>query len=117
MKKIVVVLSTEAKESFDELNKKAVDSKIDASILKSIKTKIEFIKTNPMYGDPVQKNLIPKEYVEKYGINNLFHVELASFWRMDYTLKNNGDQIEIIAFVLNIFDHKKYNQKYGYKKN
>lgn len=116
MKKVLVILSKEAKESFDELNLKARDSKIDASILKSIKTKIDFIKMNPMYGDPVPKNLIPKEYVEKYGVTNLFHVELASFWRMDYTLKNNDSEIEIIAFVLSITNHEDYNKKYGYQK-
>jgi hypothetical protein len=33
---------------------------------------------------------------------------------MDYTLRNN--EIEIIAFVLNIMDHDKYNKIYGYKK-
>ncbi len=117
MKKVLVILSKEAKSAFDELNKKSLTSKTDLSILKSIKTKIEFIKTNPMYGEPVGKNLIPKEYIQKYGINNLFHVELASFWRMDYTLKNNNSEIEIIAFVLTITDHEEYNKKYGYKKN
>jgi len=55
------------------------------------------------------------EYVEKYGITNLFRVELPNFWRMLYTLTNSESEIEIIAFVLDIIDHKKYNKKFGYK--
>lgn len=34
---------------------------------------------------------------------------------MLYTLTNNETEIEIIAFVLDIFDHDKYNKKFEYK--
>lgn len=105
------------KIAFKELNEQASDSKINNSILKSIKNKVELIKINPHYGNPVGKELIPKEYFKEYGVTNLFHVELSNFWRMDYTLKNNGTEIEIIAFVLNIMNHDKYNKIYCYKKN
>ena len=37
-------------------------------------------------------------------------------WRMLYTLTNGETEIEIIAFVLDIMDHDKYNKKFGYKK-
>jgi len=57
--------------------------------------------------------LIPKEYKIKYGVTNLFRIELPQFWRMLYTL-TNGD-IEIIAFVLDVIDHKTYDKKFGYK--
>jgi len=117
MKKVRVVLSSEAELAFKELNALAFESKINSSILKSIKHKVELIKDNPHYGEPVRKELIPKEYIAEYGLTNLFHIELSNFWRMDYTLKNNESEIEIIAFVLNIMNHDKYNQIYGYKKN
>ena len=117
MKKVRIILSNEAKEAFQKINFKAKDSKIEKSLLKSIQNKIELIKINPHYGDPVEKTKIPTTYKEKYGITNLFRLELSNFWRMDYTLRNNEIEIEIIAFVLNIMDHKKYNKTYGYKKN
>jgi len=75
--------------------------------------KIELIKLNIHFGNPVAKNLIPKEYKIKYGVTNLFRIELPQFWRMLYTL-TNGD-IEIIAFVLDVIDHKTYDKKFGYK--
>jgi len=34
---------------------------------------------------------------------------------MLYTLTDGDSEIEIIAFVLDVIDHKKYNQKLGYK--
>jgi hypothetical protein len=35
---------------------------------------------------------------------------------MLYTLKEGETKIEIIAFVLDIIDHKLYNKKFGYRK-
>jgi len=114
MKNIKVILSQEAKEVYKYLNLN-IDSKTERMILKSVNQKVELIKLNPHYGNPITKHLIPKEYIEKYSITNLFRVELPNFWRMLYTLTNNGE-IEIIAFVLDIIDHDKYNKKFGYKK-
>lgn len=37
-------------------------------LLKALNQKIELIKINPHYGNPIPKKLIPKEYIEKYGI-------------------------------------------------
>lgn len=117
MKPVRVILSPEAEEVYNYLNKEAVTSKSEKSILNAIEKKKELIKANPHYGEPIGKNLIPKEYVEKYGVNNLFRVELPMFWRMLYTLTNDEAEVEIIAFVLDIIDHKKYDQKLGYKRH
>lgn len=114
MRKIRTILSSEAEDAFKKLNSKAKNSKMENSLLKSIQNKIELIKMNPHYGNPIEKSKIPQKYKEEYEITNLFRVELTNFWRMDYTLKNN--EIEIIAFVLNIMDHDHYNKIYGYKK-
>lgn len=115
MKNVRIVLSPEAEEVYNYLNAAALKSKIERSILNSINKKKELIKANPHYGSPIAKNLIPKEYVVKYGVTNLFHVELSGFWRMLYTLTNDEMEIEIIAFVLDILDHNQYNKKFRYR--
>ncbi len=74
------------------------------------------IKSNPHYGNPISKKLIPKEYEEKYEITNLFRVELPNFWRMLYTLTEGETKVEIISFVIDIINHDDYNKKFGYKK-
>lgn len=115
MKKVRVILSTEAEEVYKYLNEHALESKIEKSILNSINKKVELIKANPHYGDPISKKLIPQEYVKKYGVTNLFRVGLSNYWRMLYTLTDGETVIEIIAFVLDIIDHKEYNKKFDYK--
>ena len=116
MKMVRIILSEDAEEVYKYLNEHSSESKIDKSILNSINKKVELIKANPHYGDPISKKLIPQEYVDKYGITNLFWVSLSNYWRMLYTLTDGETIIEIIAFVLDIIDHKEYNKKFGYKK-
>jgi len=116
MKNVRIILSPEAEEIYRYLKKEAENSKTENTILTAVNNKVELIKQNHQYGDPIAKKLIPKEYVQKYGTTNLFRVELPNYWRMLYTLKNDETKIEIIAFVLDIIDHKKYDKKFGYKK-
>ncbi len=116
MKEVRVILSEEAEEAYKYLNEHASESKIDLSILNSINNKVELIKANPHYGKPISKSLIPREYMDNFGIKNLFRVELARYWRMLYTLTDGESTVEIIAFVLDIIDHKKYDTKFGYRK-
>lgn len=115
MKKVRVIFSPEAEEVYKYINEVAPNSKIDRSILNAINKKVELIKANIHYGEPIAKRLIPEEYKTKYGATNLFRVELPNFWRMLYTLTNGESQIEIIAFILDVIDHKEYNKKFGYK--
>jgi Txe/YoeB family toxin of Txe-Axe toxin-antitoxin module len=118
MNKIVrTILVGEADKEFQKLNnivgKQIKDGKRNTEemqLLRSIKQKVDFIKTNPFYGDNIKKKLIPKTY----NVNNLWRVELTNYWRMLYTIK--GDQIEILCFILDIIDHEKYDKKFGYKK-
>jgi len=114
MKDVRIILSPEAEEVYKKLNSEAESNKQSRMILKAVNNKIELIKANIHYGNPVAKNLIPEEYKAKYGTINLFRVELPAFWRMLYTLTNN-EEIEIVAFILDIIDHPTYDSKFGYK--
>ena len=40
-------------------------------------------------------------------------MELANRWRLVYTI--TGDNIEVISFVLEIFNHKDYDEVFEYK--
>ena len=116
MKTVRVILSAEAEEVYRYLNAHAPESKIERSILNAINKKTELIKANHNYGEPIAKKLIPKEYVLKYNVTNLYRVELPNFWRMLYSLSPGETEIEIIAFVLDIADHPTYDKKFGYKR-
>ncbi len=116
MKTVRAILSPEAETAYHSLKEGKEQSKTDQSIWNAVNQKIELIKQNVHYGKPVAKNLIPIEYKQRYGITNLFWVELPQFWRMPYTLTNSENRAEIIAFILDIMDHNQYNKKFGYRK-
>ena len=40
---------------------------------------------------------------------------LPCYWRMLYTLTRDESELEIIAFVIEICDHKEYDKQLGYK--
>jgi len=48
-----------------------------------------------------------------HDVKNLWRVELSNYWRLIYTV--SGNELEIIDFILDIIDHKRYNKIFGYK--
>ena len=90
------------------------EDKFNQQLLKAIEREKDNIKADPHRGIQVQKKLIPNEYTEKYGLTNLWKVNLPDFWRMLYTI--TGTEIEIIAVMLEFMDNKTYDKKFGYGK-
>lgn len=117
-KPVKVILLDEADIEYKRLNeiigkqiKEGKENTQEMKLLASIQQKKELIKLNPFYGDNIEKKKIPKIY---YDVQNLWRVELTGYWRMLYTIK--GNEIQIICFVLDILDHKKYDKRFGYRK-
>ena len=120
-KKISIKLVGDAEKAFNDLNKivgeqcsNGITSSKDITLLNAINRLFDVIANNPFYGENAKKDLIPKEYRQKYDANNLFIADLPDYWRMIYTLES--DEIEIIAFVLDIINHNNYNKKFGFRK-
>ena len=113
-KKITIKLIGDAEKAFNDLNRivgeqrsNGITSSKNITLLAAINRLFEVIVNNPFYGENAKKDLIPKEYRQKYDANNLFIADLPDYWRMIYTLES--DEIEIIAFVLDIINHNNYN--------
>jgi len=114
------VLSEEATEEYNELNRivgdelqRGVTSSVHQSIFRSVERVKGWLKENPFVGEQVQKKLIPEYYVQKYGVTNLWRIDLSDYWRLIYTIQSN--EVEIIDFVLNIVDHKEYDTIFKYE--
>jgi len=90
--------------------KKGIKSSENQTLFKSINQKIELLKQDPLCGEVVKKNKIPKEL----KVDNLFKLRLAKFWRLLYTIRRQ--EIEIYCFVLVIKDHGEYNKTFKGKK-
>ncbi|MFH0978739.1 MAG: hypothetical protein V1837_05555 [Candidatus Woesearchaeota archaeon] len=121
-KPVKVIITGGAKEEFDELNQivgeeiaKGITSSDHQTLLNSIKQKVDLLQLNPEYGIHIPKDRIPKEYVVKYDVNNLWKVNLSGAWRMIYTIR--GSEVEIISLILDILNHSDYEKKFGYRKN
>lgn len=112
-----VILKGQAKAEFEQLDRIACEqlargetNSEEMQLLKSIRQKIEIMKTNPVYGEKITQCLIPKSL----DASNLFCVKLTGYWRMLYSLE--GNRVEVIAFVLYLIDHPTYDGLFGYRK-
>jgi len=85
----------------------------DSEIKKFIQRAIEDIKNNAFCGIPIPKKLFPKEYVKKYNINNLWKYDLPDAWRLIYFI-TTPNKVEILAVILEWFNHKEYNRRFRY---
>lgn len=107
-------LSQEFAREFSELQKRREKGDGEAEyLLKLIDKGIAKLIENHESGQKIQKTLWPKYYVNKYGINNLWRLRLDDYWRMIYTVI--GEQVRIVAVVLEVLNHKEYDKRFGYK--
>src|SRR3989344_4818467 len=102
MREIIVGFATEdITKAFNELK----DGKFeDKQLYGFIQRAIDDLKKNPFVGKNIPKNLIPKEYIKKYGVDNLRKYDLPNAWRLIYTLK--GNELLIVSVILEWMDHK-----------
>lgn len=118
MKTVRVILTGEAAEEYERLNKivgdeqrKGIKNSQHQQLLNAIKRATEMLKQNPQLGSHIPRSLMKKTGLP---VNNLWKANLTGYWRMLYTIV--GDRVEIICYVLEICDHKKYNKIFGYRK-
>jgi Txe/YoeB family toxin of Txe-Axe toxin-antitoxin module len=82
-------------------------------IKRYLKRAIKDIQENAFCGIPIPKKLIPKEYIQKYGINNLWKYDLPDGWRVVYSI-TTPTKVEIISIILEWFDHTNYERRFHY---
>ena len=119
-KEVSVRLSEEADKVYAELNEivgkekiNDIESSFYQTLLRSINRARDLLKENPFFGNQVPKRQIPPKYVLKYGAENVWRIELADRWRLIYAI--TGNQVEIITFIMDIFNHRDYDKIFGYK--
>ena len=81
-------------------------------IKKGIQRAINDLKENIFCGEKIEKRLIPKEYIKKYAITNLWWYPLPEGWRLVYSIATNKS--EILAVIIEYFDHKNYERRFHY---
>lgn len=94
------------KNAFEKL--KEEDSKLYSFILRALKD----IEKNAFCGIQIPKRLIPKEYVQKFEVRNVWKYNLPGAWRLLYSVK--GNETIVLSIVLDWMDHKTYERKFKY---
>lgn len=96
-------------EAFHKLERGKTE---DKQLHNWISRAIDDIEENAFCGTQIAKKLIPKEYLQKYDIDNLWKYDLPSAWRLLYSVA--GDEVQIISILLDWMDHKHYERKFKY---
>ncbi len=103
------------KEVVAEESRNGVAKSGNQLLLKAIRNKTELLEINPHYGTHIPQDRIPGEYKLLYDAANLWKINLSGAWRMLYTIK--GDEIEILALIMDLLNHRSYERKFGYGKS
>jgi hypothetical protein len=67
------------------------------------------LKENMYAGDLIRKSQIPKQYLERFGVNNLYRYSHPEGFRSCYTILNG------CPYILDIMTHPEYDKMFGYK--
>lgn len=80
----------------------------------ALKRTIEDLKENIFCGKPIRKKQIPNQYIKEYRISNLWWYPLSNGWRLVYSINTPIDTDEVIAMIIEFFNHKDYERRSGY---
>ena len=106
--------SAEFNKDYVKLRKRADKGNSEAEyLLELISRATAKLAENPEAGKKIPRKLWPKEYIQKYGVNNLWKYNLDQNWRLIYTI--TGNQVNLFLIYLEYMDHKNYNRKFRYK--
>ncbi len=102
-------ITTILEEQFKKLSSGKFE---DKKLYKFIERAKNDLKNNPLSGIKIPKDLWPERYIKEYGVTNLWKYDLPNAWRLVYTIESN--EIKIVSIILEWFNHKDYERRFGY---
>ena len=102
----VVFIDDKLEKSFNSLDE---NDFVKKGIIKAIHN----LRMNAFSGIQIPKKLLPKEYIQKYKINNLWKYDLPKGWRLLYTIAPDNE-VELITAILDWSNHKGYERLFRY---
>jgi hypothetical protein len=68
---------------------------------------------NILVGERIKQSQIPRHYIEKYRISNLYRYAHPEGYRSTYTL-TEFNEYGVCPVILDIMSHKEYERMFGY---
>lgn len=84
----------------------------DTNFYEHIANALRNINEDATCGIKIPRRLIPKEWIKKFEIDNLYKYNLPNGWRLFYSLI--GNEVEVIAIILRFMNHKDYERLFKY---
>jgi Txe/YoeB family toxin of Txe-Axe toxin-antitoxin module len=91
---------------------KAFEKIGDSDLKKHLVRAFDDVVENPFCGIQIPKKLIPKEYVKKFGVKNVWKYNLPGAWRLIYSVESGT--INLITIILEWMDHKSYERRFNF---
>lgn len=109
MESKIVFADKRIKESYEELKGSKTE---DKNLYDWLNRAFDDIAKNAFCGIQIPKKLIPREYITKYGIDNLWKYNLPNAWRLLYSVAR--DEVVVISIILEWLPHKAYERRFHY---
>jgi len=93
----------------DELAKRLRKLGPEHKTAKWISDMKEVLKENMYSGELIGKSQIPKQYFDRYNVNNLYRYSHPEGFRSCYTILNG------CPYILDIMPHSEYDKMFGYR--
>ena len=94
-----------------EVNELLKTFKEDHKFVRWIKDMIEVLKENMYAGEQVKKSQIPKQYKDRFGVNNLYRYGHPEGFRSCYSI------VEGCTVIFDLMSHDEYTDIFGYAKS
>ncbi len=105
----VKFLDIKLKKAFEELKESKDNEK---QLYEWLVRAFKDIEANAFCGIQIPKKLIPKDYLQKYNVQNLWKYNLPNAWRLLYSVENG--EIIVVSIILEWLKHKEYERKFNY---
>ena len=106
MKSNIQFVNEKIKDAFEKLKDN------DPKMHRFISRAFEDIENNAFCGIQIPKRLIPKGYIKKHNVRNLWKYNLPDAWRLIYSIK--GKNLLVFSIILEWMDHKTYERRFKY---
>ena len=100
-------IDKKVKRAFEDLK-----NSNEAWLYKFLERAFKDLEKNAFDGIQMPKNLIPKSYIQKYNIDNLWKYDLPRGWRLIYFITR--DEIIVLSVILEWMNHKDYEKRFSY---
>jgi hypothetical protein len=103
-----VVVHPKAQPKLDRIEAAAARRRQpEQAIWKAFQTSVARVKSDGQWGEVIPSNSIPRSYCESLGVSNLYCVDLPSFHRLFYTIRNRD------VVIIDLVDHQEYDRLMG----